>query len=190
MATPEFRNISISCLSELAKKPLDSEYENRLSYMFTSFITQLLNVIPLNTAIAKTYEDASDDGLELVLNTTLFLTHFLTNHIVIVENAQDITTRNAALDALRYLLQISLIDDREIFKICVEYWHLLLTSLYEETLMLPVEALNMDTPGELNESLFSSVSLRKDIYLPILSELRVVMIQRMVKPNEVRDTTV
>ena len=54
--------------------------------------------------------------------------------------------------------------------------------LYEEIQKIPhvgMQLLNMN-PGYLDD-----VSLRKHIYKDVLSSLRVVMIERMVKPEEV-----
>jgi exportin-1 len=89
--------------------------------------------------------------------------------------------------AHQYMLKISQVDEREIFKICLEYWAKLVAELYEEIQQLPVmelPLLNLGAGGML-PSASGNVALRKNFYTEILSRLRVVMIERMVKPEEV-----
>lgn len=77
-----------------------------------------------------------------------------------------------------------MVPDREIWKICLEYWSKLVLELYEEVQALPI----MDTPvlnlGGVGAP-STNYNLRKHLYSDILSNLRLVMIERMVKPEEV-----
>ena len=70
--------------------------------------------------------------------------------------------------AVVYLIYISKVDNVEIFKICLEYWGSLAAELYTEC---PDSRI--------------PVSGRRLIYESMLSELRVIMISRMAKPEEV-----
>lgn len=91
------------------------------------------------------------------------------------------------LVAHQYLLKISEVDEREIFKICLEYWTKLVAELYEEIQQLPVmelPLLNLGAGGMMQPS-GGNVALRKNFYADVLARLRVVMIERMVKPEEV-----
>ena len=93
-----------------------------------------------------------------------------------------------------YLIRISQIDDREVFKICLEYWTKLVQELYEEVQQLPITDINplitMNTSGLSNggaphPSVLASYPLRKHKYTEVLSHLRTVMIEKMVRPEEV-----
>lgn len=95
-----------------------------------------------------------------------------------------------------YLIRISQIDDREIFKICLEYWNKLVQELYEEIQALPLPELSplglgqfpgglSSGSGALHPSSHTNFPLRKHMYTDVLSNLRLVMIERMVKPEEV-----
>lgn len=91
------------------------------------------------------------------------------------------------LVAHQYLLKISQVDEREIFKICLEYWTKLVAELYEEIQQLPVmelPLLNLGAGGMMQPAA-GNVALRKNFYADVLARLRVVMIERMVKPEEV-----
>jgi exportin-1 len=86
------------------------------------------------------------------------------------------------INAHFYLIKISRVEDREIFKICLEYWAKLVQGLFEEA------ASGGQGSGNLldlnNMGGFNGAS-RKNLYISVLSNLRVVMIECMVKPEEV-----
>ena len=91
-----------------------------------------------------------------------------------------------------YLIRISQIDDREIFKICLEYWTRLVQELYEEMQALPIGDANplvtmggLSNGGVLGQTGMANYPLRKNKYKDVLSNLRTVMIEKMVRPEEV-----
>lgn len=93
-----------------------------------------------------------------------------------------------------YLIRISQIDDREIFKICLEYWTKLVQELYEEMQGLPITDLNplinmgvsgLSNGGAPHPNVLANYPLRKHKYNEVLSNLRQVMIEKMVRPEEV-----
>ncbi|RHY29186.1 hypothetical protein DYB32_005361 [Aphanomyces invadans] len=64
---------------------------------------------------------------------SLFFTNFFRHHIRVIE--QPITRPSdeahiALLTGFQYLISISEVDDENIFKICLDYWHLLTRDLY------------------------------------------------------------
>ena len=112
---------------------------------------------------------------EFIQNLALFLTSFLGAHLSVVENSGN---RSLLLDAHCYLLEISKIEDREVFKVCLEYWIKLVTGLYNE---FPVNS--YESPLMLGQA--SQTNSRRTTYAGILSSLRLIMINNMVKPEEV-----
>jgi exportin-1 len=137
-------------------------------------------MIPPHTDIAMAYAESSDADQELVLNLALFLTSFLTAHLKLLENEEN---KAVLLNAHLYLIKISQVEEREVFKVCLEYWATLVSSLYEEAQTLP-----LDMAGMLNLSLggrSSAIGQRKTLYEEILTNLRIIIIGRMVKPEEV-----
>jgi exportin-1 len=105
---------------------------------------------------------------------------------------ENLPNRDYLMHGHYYLIRISQIDDREIFKICLDYWLKLVQELYEEMQQLPITDLNplmavggMSGSGAPNPSLLMNYPLRKHKYNEVLSNLRVVMIERMVRPEEV-----
>lgn len=84
------------------------------------------------------------------------------------------------INAHFYLIKISRVEDREIFKICLEYWAKLVQGLFEEASTAGSGSLlDLNNMGGFNGA------ARKNLYISVLSNLRVVMIECMVKPEEV-----
>ena len=149
-------------------------------------MTSVNRMIPPSTDITEAYRNASDSGQELVLNLALFLTNFLSNHLPAVE---DEANRDVLLNAHLYMVKISQVDEREIFKICLEYWLGLVSKLYEEGRLSDTVPSGI-TLGGLNlggsaMNAMSEVPLRSAIYSDVLSNLRLVVVEKMVKPEEV-----
>lgn len=86
-------------------------------------------------------------------------------------------------------MRISQINDREIFKICLDYWLKLVQEMYDEMQTLPITDVNpmlgMAGVGAPNPNMMQNYPLRKHKYKEVLSNLRQVMIERMVRPEEV-----
>jgi len=186
LEAPDFRNVTLKCLAEIAALNVGPEYDPKFVILFAMVMTSINRMIPPSTDIAAAYANAGDSGQELVLNLALFLCNFLTNHLRAVETDQ---TRDVLLNAHLYMVKISQVDEREIFKICVEYWLKLVAELYEEIQNLPIGesgllmGLNLGSTGAQN--MLQGMPLRKNTYAEVLSNLRLVVIERMVKPEEV-----
>ncbi|KAF8352285.1 CRM1 C terminal-domain-containing protein [Amanita rubescens] len=186
LEAPEFRNVTLKCLAEIAALNVGPEYDPKFVILFAMVMTAVNRMIPPSTNIAQAYANAGDSGQELVLNLALFLANFLSNHLRAVENEQN---RDVLLNAHLYMVKISQVDEREIFKICLEYWLKLVAELYDEIQNLPIGesgllmGLSLGPNGA--QSVLGGMSLRKNIYSDVLSNLRLVVIERMVKPEEV-----
>ncbi|KAK3806936.1 MAG: CRM1 C terminal-domain-containing protein [Linnemannia elongata] len=184
LEVPQFRNVTLRCLTEIGSLTVAADYNDKFVILFNIVMTSVAKTIPIGANIAEMYENANDDEQQYIQNLALFLTGFLGVHLKLVENPQN---REVLLVAHQYLLKISQVEEREIFKICLEYWAKLVAELYEEIQQLPVmelPLLNLGAGGMM-QSASGNVSLRKSFYTEILARLRVVMIERMVKPEEV-----
>jgi exportin-1 len=82
-----------------------------------------------------------------------------------------------------YLIKVSKVQDREVFKIGLEYWTKLVAELYEEAqsyAQVEMPILNLGAPA-----IAKAGQPRKTTYTQLLSSLRVTMIEAMVRPEEV-----
>ena len=178
----QFRCDALQCLTEIAAiefKNVDPKYHPRIQKMYFDFITNLTNIVHPQ-AIKQYYEDA-DGGEDFVQRLTLFLTTIFKTHLAILET-QELAA--ALIQGLQYLAQISKVDDDEIFKICVEYWHDLADDLYHKEhqhMMQSRPAIGSPLQGSVS----NMPSARLQTYSPILVQVRRTLIDRMPKPEEV-----
>jgi exportin-1 len=162
------------------------EYDPKFVILFAMVMTAVNRMIPPSTNICEAYANANDAGQELVLNLSLFLCNFLSNHLRAVEGQGK---HDILLNAHLYMVKISQVDEREVFKICLEYWLKLVSELYEEIQSLPMGEsgllMGLNLGGAGNQNMLNGQPLRKAIYSDVLSNLRLVVIEKMVKPEEV-----
>ncbi|KAK5134269.1 Exportin-1 [Meristemomyces frigidus] len=188
---PEFRNITLKCLTEIGGLQTEHNFDDKLVLMFTETLTTISKIIPLSLDLKTTYASSNSRDQEFVQNLALFLCQFFSNHLNIIEN---LPNRDFLLHGHFYLIRISQIDDREIFKICLEYWTKLVCELYDEMQQLPITDINplvnlgvsgLQNGGAPNPAMLQNYPLRKHKYTDVLSNLRQVMIEKMVRPEEV-----
>lgn len=190
---PEFRNITLKCLTEIGALQIGPQYsyDEKLVEMFTETLTSIAKIIPLSLDLKGTYASSNSRDQEFVQNLALFLCNFFSMHLALIEN---LPNRDYLTHAHFYLIRISQIEDREIFKICLEYWTKLVQELYEEMQQLPITDVNpligmggvgLLSSGAPHPTMLSNYPLRKHKYNEVLSNLRQVMIETMVRPEEV-----
>lgn len=191
LETPEFRNITLKCLTEIGglKTEGNGAYDEKQVQMFTEVLTTISKIIPLSLDLKSTYNSSNSKDQEFIQNLALFLCTFFSVHLNLIEN---LPNRDFLTHAHFYLIRISQIEDREIFKICLEYWTKLVQDLYEEMQSLPITDSNplvnmgvVGGAGALNPTVLANYPLRKHKYNEVLSNLRTVMIEKMVRPEEV-----
>lgn len=158
--------------------------------VFYRVITALTRLIPPSTDIAAAYSESSTENQDFILSIALFLCNFLSRHLNLVETSQASGSPLSLQDfdplklAHGYLLKISRVDEREIFKICVEYWVSFVGPLY-----LQSRSTGGNEVGEFTATAPGSeaiANIRLGVYADVLSELRLVVIENMAKPEEVR----
>jgi len=93
-------------------------------------------------------------------------------------------TQQSLIAGLFYLVRVSEVDDVEIFRICLEAWHMLSQDLYQTENELKrtgsvTSVLNIGNNGN------SPAASRIYMYGPVLTGVRQVMIAKMAKPEEV-----
>lgn len=192
LAPPEFRNVTLKCLTEIAIAEKALPYEKIQYEMFVRTMQTIHGIIPSDTNFRDVYESAGSLDQEFIQNLALFCTSFLSKYLKLVEDQPDRTLLN---EVHNYLLKISQIEEREVFKICLDYWSRLVLELYQEIEKIPISDLNplvghnfvhsFNAGGAANPEVLANYPLRKHSYNAILSNLRSVMIEKMVRPEEV-----
>lgn len=65
------------------------------------------------------YEDGSDEDQHFIQNLANFMTGYLTTHVRLLEASGN---KDLLVNAHMYLIRISMVKDREVFRVCLEYW--------------------------------------------------------------------
>ncbi|KAM6202990.1 LOW QUALITY PROTEIN: exportin-1-like [Rhynchocyon petersi] len=173
---PMCRNVSLKCLTEIGGVSV-SQYEEQFVTLFTLAVMQLKQMLPLITNIRLAYSNGKDDEQNFIQNLSLFLCTFLKEHGQLIEKRLNL--REALMEALHYMFLVSEVEETEIFKICLEYWNRLAAELYRES------PFSTSASPLLSGSQHFDVSPRRQLYLLVLSKIRLLMVSRMAKPEEV-----
>ncbi|KAL3837970.1 hypothetical protein ACJIZ3_022561 [Penstemon smallii] len=187
---PAYRNLTLQCLTEVAALSFGEFYNMQYVKMYTIFMVQLQSILPPSANFPETYANGNTEEQSFIQNLALFLTSFYKAHIRVLESSQE--NINALLMGLEYLINISYVDDTEVFKVCLDYWNSLVLELFEahHNLESPAATANMMGlqmpmhPGVV-DGLGSQLVQRRQLYSGPMSKLRLLMICRMAKPEEV-----
>lgn len=199
LSSSDTRAITLKCLTEVSNLVIpvnDISVQQKTVIFFQNTLQQIaMNVMPITADLKSFYDAASGNDQSFLQDFAMFLTVYLTRHRTLLE--ADESLKELLLNAHQYLIQLSKIDERELFKTTLDYWHNLVADLFQEIQKLPSAELNplmqlsvgthavSKGSGALNPEFLKRFPLRKHIYEDICSQLRWVIIENMVKPEEV-----
>ena len=199
LMSSDTRAVTIKCLTEISNLEIpqnDPKIAEQTVLYFQNTLQQVgNNVIPVTADLKATYATANGRDQSFLQDFAMLLTTYLARHRALLES--DERLRELLLTAHQYLIQLSKIDERELFKTTLDYWHHLVAHLFQEMQTLPVAELNpllklsvgsqaINTSGGApNPEFLKRFPLKKHIYDGICSQLRWVVIESMVRPEEV-----
>lgn len=192
---PAYRNLTLQCLTEISlaevtNATLRDVYTVQYVKLYNIFMAQLQAILPANTNIPDAYANGSPDEQAFIQNLALFFTSFFKSHIRVLESNQENIA--ALLIGLEYLINISYVDDTEVFKVCLDYWNSMVLQLFESHNNMDNPAVTANMMGlqmpyitGLVDGLGAEQLQRRHLYANTMSKLRLLMISRMAKPEEV-----
>ncbi|KAK8713269.1 hypothetical protein V6N13_148490 [Hibiscus sabdariffa] len=187
---PSYRNLTLQCLTEVAALNFGDYYNVQYVKMYNIFMVQLQNILPPTTDIPEAYAHGTSEEQAFIQNLALFFTSFYKFHIRVLETAQE--NISALLVGLEYLINISYVDDTEVFKVCLDYWNSLVLELFDANLSMDNPAVTANMMGlqvplltGMADGLGAQLLQRRQLYAGTMSKLRMLMICRMAKPEEV-----
>lgn len=197
LISSDTRAITLKCLTEISNLKIDQNNNDIISKTISYFQNTLQqissNIFSVNTDLKNIYLTANGNDQSFLQDFAMFLTTFLLNHRNILEE-NDNSLRELLLTAHQYLIQLSKIEERELFKTNLDYWNNLVHELFMEIKNLPQSQLNplmqlsnstFSNGGAPNPEFLKKFPLKKHIYENICSQLRWVIIENMVRPEEV-----
>lgn len=175
---PMFRNDTLDCLTEIGNlSGLDPQYDRLFRELFHAFLLKLNDVFSTGVNLAPVFENGSEEDCVFIQRLALFLSGFFKAHLKVMEETQE--SQQDLIKGLTYLVRVSEVQETEIFRICLEAWHMLANDLYNS------EKLRNNGGGVLNLSMNGSGNSRQYLYGNVLTGARQVMIANMAKPEEV-----
>ncbi|CAM9640874.1 unnamed protein product, partial [Ectocarpus sp. 8 AP-2014] len=130
-------------------------------------------VIKPDANLAAMYEDATELEQVFIKKLALFFTVFMKSHLGMLETPE---TQPVLLAGMEYLVAISEVPDDEVFKICLEFYHHFSSDLYQAS---------ATRHSQDQVASFAGTDLRRGVYERLLTKIRLVVITRMAKPEEV-----
>jgi exportin-1 len=181
-----FRNDALDCLTEIGTlQDLEPQYDPLFRKLFVSFLTRLGDIFTPETDLTPAFEYGSEDDRLFIQKLALFLSGFFKAHLKVLEMQE---SEQALIAGMFYLVRVSEVQDIEIFRICLEAWHMLAEDLYKtdhSTSASFYDASSTSRILNLNGNSSTGSSSRKFVYSPVLTGVRQVMIANMAKPEEV-----
>lgn len=139
---------------------VDQQYNDIIFNIYTIVTREMIRIIPSDVDISQLYETSSNEDQHFIEVLAIFLTTFLAKYRLLVEMTNG--GQSSIHQTLYYLLKISRVHEREIWKICLECWGKLTYDIVQDMNH------NQSTP-----------------YEDVLKQLGLVLIENMVKPDDV-----
>lgn len=196
LLTPaDTRAITLKCLTEVSAL-VSQENEEKFLMFFQAAMEKIVAIVPLSSTMSlrKSYQVANSNDQSFLQDLAMFLCTFLNNHLPALEART--LLEELLLVSLEYLIELLRIEERELFKTCLDYWSSFVHGLFEEiqnlssSEMTPMMQLGasqrlLGANGAPDPDVLSQFSLRQHKYKDMLSKLRLVIIENMVRPEEV-----
>lgn len=116
LAPVDTRAIALKCLTEISTLP---EENAKTLLFFKNTMEQFYNIVPITTNLKESYKVASTADQSFLQDMAMFLCSYLGNHLSVLEQHQE--AKDLLQNALIYLLQLSRIEERELFKTCLDF---------------------------------------------------------------------
>jgi len=181
---PMFRNDTLDCLTEIGSlSDLDpQQYDPLFRTLLKRFLVRLGEVFSPDTDLGPAFENGTEDDCVFIQRLALFLSGFFKAHLKAMEVQE---SQESLLTGLTYLVRVSEVPDTEIFRICLEAWHMLAHDLYKAEHHYGGSGGGVLNLGSNMNGNGRMAGNRKLMYGPVLTGARQVMIANMAKPEEV-----
>ena len=175
MQHPSLRVQCVTCLVEIVSMPdiaNNMQYVKVIHMMFSAFLEILVQILPLHNG-PQQFDNNAALPLQLSQLLAAFFKHYLGSMEMNNDMLQRAPNKPFILEGLAYMLMLSRVGDEQTFKVCVEFWH-----FFSSDLLRTVEPSVLHMGASQNNQ-------RKDKYAAVLHHVRLILISRMAKPEEV-----
>lgn len=179
----QFRCEALDCLTEIGSlSDLEPQYDPMFRELFATFLTKLGALFSPETNLQPAYANGSEHDRLFLQKLALFLSGFFKAHLKALEVPD---SHQALITGMFYLVRVSEVKETEIFRICLEAWHMLSENLYKSEYGATQSIGGLHLGNGSSNSNSGGANSRKFLYSPVLNGVRQVMIENMAKPEEV-----
>lgn len=201
-------------IASLPPADIPDGYKGNMQMLLVNLIHSLSAIIPRDADIAKAYEEGTEEECLFVKRLSLLLSTYLRSYLpiffdpVTMDGAGSLRHQDVVLQSLWYMIGISQVDDEDIFKICLELWAHFTKELYSADINWKTSGTGgggvgaaaggsgssgvggtggQQSNGGVGVGGSGSSMSRPNtmVFEPILHSLRIIMIEKMAKPEEV-----
>lgn len=153
---------------------------------FIKFIAVLNSFLNFNLNLDEIYNKSNETDQNFIIRLAYFLSTFMTNFLTLFYNPTTYTynEQESIINILNFMINLSNISDENIFKTCLDFWHNFSLNLHSA-----YHNYNLNTPENYITPLWDNSSNNgfpiKSVLKDTLNSLRYVIINHMVKPEEV-----
>lgn len=199
-ATTQFRLASLKCLVEMGSMKIDEQkliaYQPKVIDMYKFMIEKFRLHFPLGMDLGAMWRHGQGDAQDFIQTAALFLGGTVKTHLLAIERLAP----SELVEGLDILVRIAQIGDWELLKICVDFWTVFTSDLYQSECR-PDQPASLTAgawgsglmgmgPGMsmgmgMMETLMKPASPRMALFGRLLTDMRRVIIENMAKPEEV-----
>ncbi|EDO17939.1 hypothetical protein Kpol_1010p55 [Vanderwaltozyma polyspora DSM 70294] len=183
-----YRSLTLRCITEAVQslaKGDDLLLKQKLASQFENILRQVTaDIFERSSDLAHIFLGGSNEDQEYFRDFTIFITSFLSDYRPYLES--EIQFNNLLINAHLILVQLTKIKEKTLFKISLDYWRSMLLVQYQEVQSIPVIQLSLSASGgAVNPSFLKRFPLKLNEYSRLYSDLRLTIVDRMVRPEEV-----
>ncbi|KAJ5073961.1 intein-containing exportin-1 precursor [Anaeramoeba ignava] len=191
LSNPETLDLALQCLTEIAGLKSEIAFDEEFINLYQLATQTLSQHIQPTSNFLDIYDHGTEKDRNFLRTLSIFLTTFLKHHIKILEKSPKIL-QDDIKNSLTIIILLSEVYDIDMFKICLDYWYSFASDLFHENNRNFPMYRNIHIPQHNYYHTNSypqynnrNKSKRGEYYESILSKVRLVLISKMAKPEEV-----
>lgn len=196
-----YRSVTVDCLTEIAcLSPADipDSYKASMQNLLVNLIGKLSALLPREKNLMTMYANGSEEFKLFISRLAYFMGNYLKSYLPFFDLAEGVIAHEETVtESLYYMIRISEVDDDEVFKTCLDFWSHFAKELYCADILIKsspprvtshTHAAHTGSGSTFQSSQFGSHGTFRPkhvVFDSILHALRILMIDRMAKPEEV-----
>lgn len=188
------RTVVVDCMTEIGSLPpsdMPERYHHAMRQVLVMFVQQLATFVPPTTDFKAVNEAGSEDDCIFIHRLAIFFTTYFKSYLPLFHSLDgNFHDADYVLTALRYMINISEVEDEEVFRTCLDLWLYFTKETYStiaalSVAQMPLAEMSMLPKMTMGAMGSAAMSARLYVVKPVLQALEKVMLEHFAKPEEV-----